>query len=300
MRLRGRNESDPPWPVELPPAPAPAAALRGPLAPTAGAVRLLSVVRLTSRTARQVTANTLVRFDPASPAEPADEQLADRLNQALSGSKGDRLREFGTDRPFRVEWTILPESVLASGRPGPATSEVVVLNRDRRAQLSGGDSLVYLGSVDAMLPLPPAGQPVVSGEGLAVYAGKPIGLRGDSARLVFQWPQPAYANEWALVKAVLDEIEPASADARLAALKAEACAPAAIQACEKVVLADTVSKQLADPVRRWDALAELTSGDRPFARFVRLFSRALMWDGQVEEAEREKLKRLLAAAMAQP
>ncbi len=300
MRLRGRNESDPPWPVELPPAPAPTAALTAPRAPTPGAVRLLSVVRLTSRTARQVTANTLVRFDPASPAEPADEELADRLNQALSGSKGDRIREFGTDRPFRVEWTILPESVLASGRPGPATSEVVVLNRDRRAQLSVGDSLVYLGSVDVMLPLPPAGQRVVSGEGLAVYAGKPIGLRGDSARLVFQWPQPAYANEWALVKAVLDEIEPASADARLAALKAEACAPAAIQACEKVVLADTVSKQLADPVRRWDALAELTSGDRPFARFVRLFSRALLWDGQVEEAEREKLKRLLAAAMAQP
>jgi hypothetical protein len=32
---------------------------------------------------------------------------------------------------------------------------------------------------------------------------------------------------------------------------------------------------------------------------VRLFSRALLWDGQVEEAEREKLKRLLAAAMAE-
>ncbi len=301
MRLRGRNESDPPWPVELLPAPAPKAALAAAPAEKPGAVRLLSLVRLTSRARGQVTANTFVRFDPASPAEPADEELADRLNEALSGSKADRIREFGTERPFRVEWTILPENLLASGYPGPATSEVVVLNRDRRSQLSDRESVVYLGSVDVVQPpaAAPPGERVVRGEGRVVYTGKPIGLASDSARVVFQWPQPTYANEWALVKAVLDEIEPATADARLASLKKEACAPAAVEACETVVLAESVSKQLADPVRRWDTLAELTSGDRPFARFVRLFSRALLWDGQVEEAEREKLKRLLAAAMAE-
>jgi hypothetical protein len=73
----------------------------------------------------------------------------------------------------------------------------------------------------------------------------------------------------------------------------EACKPAETE-CEGRVLAQSVSDRLADPGGRWDALRELTSGDRPFARFVRLFSRALLRDGEVEQAEREKLKRLLA------
>ena len=68
--------------------------------------------------------------------------------------------------------------------------------------------------------------------------------------------------------------------------------------CESAPLAASVSRDLGDPARRWATLRELGREDRPFARFVRLFSRALLWDGDVEEVEREKLKSLLATAGA--
>ena len=80
--------------------------------------------------------STLVRFDPARPAEPADEQRADQLNEALRGKAKDRVAAFGTDRPFRVEWEVLPRAVVVTAARGPATSSVVVTNRDTRAALS--------------------------------------------------------------------------------------------------------------------------------------------------------------------
>jgi hypothetical protein len=95
---------------------------------------------------------------------------------------------------------------------------------------------------------------------------------------------------------VLQELDAATATARLEALQRDACAPAPAGECTGAVIAASVARDLGDPGRRWAAMRELARDDRPFARFVRFFSRALLWDGDVDEAEREKLKSLLAAA----
>jgi hypothetical protein len=116
--------------------------------------------------------------------------------------------------------------------------------------------------------------------------------------VAFRLPSPTYGNEWALVSGVLHEMDETLAANRLEALRRDACAPAAMVECENAPLAPSVSQALRDPAKRWATLRELARDDRPFARFVRLFARALLWDGEVEEGEREKLKSLLATAEA--
>jgi hypothetical protein len=175
---------------------------------------------------------------------------------------------------------------------GPATSSVVITNRDTSAALSDRERLIYLGSIDLA---PPAGV-VVVGEGRILYEGREVGLTKAEVRVVFRLPSPSYGNEWALVAGVLQELDEATAASRLQALKRDACAPAPTAECENAPIAASVSQALGDPVKRWVTLRELVRDDRPFARFVRLFSKALLWDGDVEELEHEKLKSLLATA----
>ena len=164
----------------------------------------------------------------------------------------------------------------------------------RRAELSDRERLVYLGSID----LAPPADGVVIGEGRIIYQGRDVGLTKPQARVAFRLPSPKYGNEWELVSGVLHELDETTAQSRLDALRRDACAPAATAECENAPLAGSVSQALGDPAKRWATLRELGRDDRPFARFVRLFSRALLWDDEVEEVEREKLKSLLATAEA--
>jgi hypothetical protein len=295
LRLRGRDPSSPEAPAELPPGVDPAeAALAAPAPSRPASVRLLAFTRVRQRGGKGASVNTLVRFDPARPAEPADEQRADQLNEALRGKGKHRLAAFGTDRPFRVEWSVLPREVAAAAYRGAATSSVVITNRERQAELSNRERLVYLGSI---LLAPPA-DGVVVGEGRVLYQGRDVGLTSPEARVTFRLPSPTYDHEWDLVSNVLVELDEASAARRVEALRHDACAPAAVAECETAPLGASVVQSLGDPVKRWATLRELGRDDRPFARFVRLFARTLMWDGEVEEGEREKLKSLLAAAGA--
>jgi hypothetical protein len=238
--------------------------------------------------------STLVRFDPARPAEPVDEQRADQLNEALRGKSKDRIAVFGIDRPFRVEWDVKPREVEAVAFRGPATSAVVITNRATRAELSDREGLVTLGSID----LAPPADGVVVGEGRILYQGRDVGLTKPETRVVFRLPSPSYGHEWELVSSVLHELDETTATSRLDALRRDACAPAAAAECENAPLAGSVSQALGDPAKRWATLRELGHDGRPFARFVRLFSKALLWDGEVEEVEHEKLKSLLATAGA--
>lgn len=296
LRLRGRDPASPEAPAELPPGVDRGEAALAPPAPSRPAsVRLLGFTRLRQAGGRDVNASTLVRFDPARPAEPADEQRADELNEALRGKGRDRLAAFGSDRPFRVEWDVQPREVTAAAFRGAATSSVVITNRDTRAELSNRERPVHLGSI---LVVPPA-DGVVVGEGRIIYQGRDVGLTKAEVRVAFRLPSPTYGSEWELVSGVLHELDEASAASRLEALRHDACAPAAMAECENAPLAASVVHALGDPARRWATLRELGRDDRPFARFVRLFSRALMWDGEVEEGERERLKSLLAAAGAE-
>ena len=165
LRLRGRDSASPEAPAELPGVDRLEAALPRPprrLAPQS--VRLLGFTRVRGGR-RDVSVRTLVRFDPARPAEPADEQRADQLNEALRGKGKDRLAAFGTDRPFRVEWELQPREVAAAAYRGPATSSVVITNRDTRAELSDRERPVYLGSI--LLGVPADG--AVVGEGRIIY-----------------------------------------------------------------------------------------------------------------------------------
>lgn len=295
LRLRGRDPASPEAPAELPPGVERAeAALAGPAPSRPASVRLLAFTRLRPGGRTEVSASTLVRFDPARPAEPADEQRADRLNAALRGKGKDRLAAFGTDRPFRVEWEVQPYAVAAAAYRGPATSSVVITNRDTRAELSDRERPVYLGSILLSAPA----DAVVVGEGRVIYQGRDVGLTKTETRVAFRLPSQTYGNEWELVSDVLHELDEATAARRLEALRQDACAPAAMAECESAPLAASVSQALGDPAKRWATLRELGRDDRPFARFVRLFSRALLWDGEVEELEHEKLKSLLATAEA--
>jgi hypothetical protein len=293
LRLRGRDSASPEAPAELPGVDRLEAALAAPAPPRPASVRLLGFTRVRGGR-RDVSVSTLVRFDPARPAEPADEQRADQLNEALRGKGKDRLAAFGTDRPFRVEWEVQPREVAAAAYRGPATSSVVITNRDTRAELSDRERLVYLGSI--ILGAPADG--VVVGEGRIIYQGRDVGLTSPETRVAFRLPSPTYGNEWELVSGVLQELDETTAARRLEALRQDACAPAAMAECENAPLATSVAQALGDPAKRWVALRELGRDDRPFARFVRLFSRALLWDGEVEEVERERLKSLLATAQA--
>jgi hypothetical protein len=178
------------------------------------------------------------------------------------------------------------------GYRGPATSSVVI-NRQPPREALEREAPVYLGSIDVV---PPADGRIVRGEGRVVYDGRDVGLTTPQARVVFRVPSPTYRSEWELVSGVLQELDAATAAARLEALERDACAPAAAGECAQAVIAPSVARDLADPGRRWTAMRELSRDDRPFARFVRFFSRALLWDGDVDEAERERLKSLLATA----
>lgn len=293
LRLLGRDPTAPEAPPELPPG---VERLEGALTPPVptrtASVRLLGFTRVRPGLQGRVTVSTLVRFDPARPAEPKDEEMADELNEALSGTREERIAAFGTERPFRVEWELRPPEVRAVAFRGPATSSVVITNRDTSAALSDRERAIYLGSIDLA---PPAGG-VVVGEGRILYEGREVGLTKAEVRVVFRLPSPSYANEWELVSGVLYELDQATAASRLAALKRDACAPAPTAECENAPIGASVSRALGDPVNRWVTLRELGRDDRPFARFVRLFSRALVWDGDVEELEHEKLKSLLATA----
>lgn len=290
LRLRGRDLSAPEWPAELPGFEREEAALAVPPS-RPPSVRLLGVARVRPGPGGRFTVTTLVRFDPARPAEPGDEEAADRLNEGLRGKARGRVAAFGNARPFRVEWDVAPREVRVVAFRGPATSAVVVTHREERAELSIRERFTSLGSIDVTVP--PGG--VVTGEGRIVYEGQDVGLRQAEARVVFRAPVPAYANEWELLSGVLKEIDQAAAEGRLQALRRGACAPAEPAECETAPVAASVAQALADPGRRWAALRELSREDRPFARFVRLFSKALLWDGEVEEAELEKLKSLLSA-----
>jgi hypothetical protein len=293
LRLRGRDPSAPEAPAELPPGVEPGA-LAPPVPSRTASVRLLGFTRVRTGGRNEARVSTLVRFDPARPSEPADEQLADRLNEALRGKRQDRVAAFGTDRPFRVEWEVLPREVVVAAARGPATSSVIVTNRDARAALSARERPVYLGLLN--LALPPDG--VVVAEGRIVYEGRDVGLTKPEVRVVFRLPSPTYEREWDLVADVLRELDEATAPTRLEALRRDACAPAAAAECDGTPVAASVARSLRDPATRFAALRELARDERPFARFVRLFSRSLLWDGEVEEAEREKLLSLLATAEA--
>ena len=294
LRLRGRDPAAPEAPAELPPSVDRGESALAPAPSRPASVRLLGFTRLRPGVRRGIDVSTLVRFDPARPAQPADEQRADQLNEALRGKAEDRLAAFGTDRPFRVEWELQPRDVAAAAYRGPATSSVVITNRDTRAEISSRERPVYLGSIF----LEPPADGIAFGEGRIVYEGRDVGLTKAETRVAFRLPSPTYANEWELVSGVLRELDETTAASRLDALQRDACAPAAVAECESAPLAASVSRELGDPTRRWATLRELGRDDRPFARFVRLFSRALLWDGDVEEVEREKLKSLLATAEA--
>ncbi len=228
LRLRGRDPSAPEAPAELPPG-FDRAALVPPAPARTASVRLLGFTRVRPGGGNEASVSTLVRFDPARPAEPADEQLADRLNEALRGKRQDRVAAFGTDRPFRVEWEVLPNDVVVATARGPATSSVVVTNRETRAALSARERPVYLGLLNLALP----GDGIVTGEGRVLYQGRDVGLAKPEVRVVFSLPSPTYASEWDLVSDVLQELDQAAAPGRLEALRRDACAPGAAAECDE-------------------------------------------------------------------
>ena len=78
--------------AELPPGVDRGEAALAPAPSRPASVRLLGFTRVRPGGARGVDVSTLVRFDPARPAEPADEQRADQLNEALRGKAKDRRR----------------------------------------------------------------------------------------------------------------------------------------------------------------------------------------------------------------
>lgn len=319
LRLKGRAPDESPPPSEIEGAAVPAG-LVAPVAPpaVAASLRLFGVAKLgPAALPNSVAVNTLVRFDPRRPTEPADEQAADRKNEALKAKAADRLREFGTERPFRVEWSLEatrddtgePVTISAPGLgpisggasavqvevvsfPGPATAAVLINGRDLAAGLGGRATEVSLGQL--LVTVPPG--ITVTGQGRIYYQGTvPLDLPTPAARVVFRVPPRRYANEWDLVSQVLAEIDPATSAHRLAELEERACAPAPAAECPTEPLSPGVAASLADPVARWTALRELRIGGRPFARFVRLFARGLLWDGEVTDDERELMKRLLQA-----
>ena len=109
--------------------------------------------------------------------------------------------------------------------------------------------------------------------------------------MAFRLPSPTYANEWDLVSGVLQELDETTAAGPARGAAARRVRPGGGgRVRERARRGRRWSGSLRDPATRFATLRELGRDDRPFARFVRLFSRTLLWDGEVEEAEREKLR----------
>ena len=327
LRLSGRLADEEPPPAEIESARRPPAVLEREAAPK---VRLFGETRLQTPAVGSVAVNTLVRFDPARPAEPADEQATDRLNAALGGGPVDgsagapadkeaqRRAAFGTARPFRVEWELTavrddtgePVRLEVGGAarfvgappsghvgiatfPGPATEEIVVRGAGPVEEAVPETRPVSLGQVLLWVPR----GVTVTGTARVRYVGtEPLGLPDPAVTVSLRYPPWSYDDEWDLVSDVLGEIDGSIAAERLLRLREDACAPAPAAECTKEPLAPEVARRLEDPVERWATLRELGSGDRPHARLVWLFARALRWDGRVTDEERELMKKLLAPA----
>jgi hypothetical protein len=315
LRLSGRGAG------ESPPSPeiegtTPVAPLGEPEAETVGSVRLLGETRSERAVAGSVSINTLVRFDPRRPSVPADEEATDRLNEALKGDPSDRTRQFGKDRPFRVEWDLTatrdgsgervpvelaPPSHIAGSRPsdrvlvasfrGPATEEVRVRTDVPAPEAAGAATRPV--SLGQLLLSVPTGV-TVRGVGRVYYIGtRPLALPEPALALTLRFPAWSFRDDWDLVSDVLAELDATTAPRRLTELREASCAPALPAECASEPIAPSVVRRLRDPVDRWQARRELESGNRPFARFVRLFARDLRWDGSVSNDERDLLKRLL-------
>jgi hypothetical protein len=192
----------------------------------------------------------------------------------------------------------LPDRVRAATFPGPATEEIHV--KTEGAPLEEAPAERKPVSLGQLVLSVPSGV-TVTGVARVFYTGtKPLDLPEPALVLTLRYPAWSYPKEWDLVKDVLAELDSATAAARLEALRRGACRPAEPQECETTLVASRVEDALKDPVARWEARRELASGNRPFARFVRLFARSLVWDGRVSNDEREMLKKLLKDAPLSP
>ena len=280
-------------------------------------VRVLAFTRVEPRSvAATFVVDALARFDPRRPVEPADEQQADRSNDALRGNDEKREGHFGTRRPFRLDWTLeafressgarVPIVVPGQGRVaegtdaaevrvvafrGKVTAEITVNAAPPASVERGVADVVSLGQLMVTLP---AGV-VLKGTGRIHYIGpNDLQLGRPAAIVTFRVPALTYASEWDLIRHVLDEVDPATAPDRVRSLGADACSPLGA-GCTIEAFSDAAGRQVADPSTRWAALRQLQEPQRAMARFVRLFARALIWDRRTDDDERERLKRLLAA-----
>jgi hypothetical protein len=267
--------------------------------------------------------NVLVRFDPLRPTSPGDEELTMTLNSAISAKQSTTLvATFGKAKPFRLEWALSAENrrthaavpivvggaaefvgrppankVAVSTFPGPLTEamtvEAIAPGRELEAREQSEFSLGHL-----LLWVPK--DVIVRGRGRVRYVGsKDLGLSEPALTVSFHYPQWSYADVWDLIQTTLVEVSNSEADAskRLAVLKRDVCAPAPEAECPNGPIAQSVAEKLANPDGYWDTQRELTSGERPYARLVWLFARALMWDERVTNDERELFKKLLVAGV---
>jgi hypothetical protein len=317
LTSRSRNESPPPPEIE-----GVAAALAVPETEVLPSVRMHGEVRQQAAVLGSVAVNTLVRFDPRRPSVPLDEEATERMNEALKGSSSKRRAAFGKDRPFRVEWDLTAvrqngervrvdlatpaqllgpppsDRVRVATFPGPATEEIRVTTAGAAPELAAAERKpVSLGQLVLSVPV----GVTVTGQGRVHYTGTTsLGLPDPAVMVTLRYPPWSYSDEWELVGDVLAEVDATAATRRLAELRDDACAPAPPAECASEPLAVSVAKRLGHAVERWDALRELGSGNRPFARFVRLFAQHLRWDGRVSNDERELLKKLLTKVSPTP
>jgi hypothetical protein len=281
-------------------------------------VRVLAFTRVEPRSVGATfVVDALARFDPRRAVLPEDERLADRSNEALRGDDAKREAQFGTRRPFRLEWTLeafressgarVPIVVPGQGRVaegtdqaevsvvpfrGKVTAEVTVNAAPPPSVERGVADVVSLGQLLVTLP---AGV-VLKGTGRVRYiAPNDLGVGNPAATVTFRVPAATYTSEWDLVRDVLNEVDPATAAERVRSLGADACSPLPA-GCTIEAFSDAAGRQIADPATRWGTLRHLQEPPRAMARFVRLFARALVWDRRTDDDERERLKRLLAAA----
>lgn len=257
---------------------------------------------------------TLVRFDPLRPPEPADEAAAKRLNEALKKGGGRSREAFGVERPFRIDWTLtahreegcvavpvvvgepaaspLPDAVIVKAKPGKVTTHVTV-NRPPGAPdaVARADKFKDVVSAGALALSIPEGVMVV-GEGELRYLGEGVGLKQDVTPLHFELPVPAYRDEWHLIEDVLAHIDGGSAARRLQALKTAACLPYGPD-CTVEALSSGVAASVRDPVQRWALLRQLREPASAFARFARHLAIAFLADRELEFQEYGWLDRLL-------
>jgi hypothetical protein len=314
LAVNGRRPDEPQPPAPFG-APAVAAAVeRAPLVEPA--VRLLAFTRVDPSAigGANQSVNVMARFDARRPTQPKDEDLAEKSNKALAGKDGAREEYFGTRRPFTVHWTLeafrestgakVPIVVPGRGRiaegTDPAEVKVIPFRGKPTAEMTlneGGPELIEKAAEDVvplgqLLVTLPAGV-VLKGTGRIDYVG-PTPLELESPLVTFRVPRRRWANEWDLVRHILNEVDRAKADERLQALMADACHPLP-SGCTLDGFNNAVAARIADPVARWATLREVQDPRRSVARLVRLFSGALLWDKWTDDDEQERLKRLLAA-----